>query len=242
MAHSSRRTGFTLVELLVVITIIAMLVGLLLPAVIGARESARRATCVNNQKELGSALMQYATSKQRLPGVINTWPPNGNDYSWVMAVFPQLGRQQLWDGWISGSGNASEWPVYVDQLVCPSDQANQGPGALSYVCNYTTGGGVVPLFPDRKANSSQATRLSDIRNPAQTVMISERNHDDSRHPPGPWSGTDKEKLSFEAKDGEIRNFLSSSHGDGVVMTFADGHVEFVFLETPAADYHWTSKN
>lgn len=60
--------GFTLVELLVVITIIGMLVALLLPAVQNARERGRQMTCLNNVKQLALAAVNYDSSKGQLPG------------------------------------------------------------------------------------------------------------------------------------------------------------------------------
>ena len=63
--------GFTLVELLVVITIIGILMGLLIPAVNAARETARRNQCGVNMKNLALAAVQHENTKGELPGYMN---------------------------------------------------------------------------------------------------------------------------------------------------------------------------
>ncbi|MBL7140751.1 MAG: prepilin-type N-terminal cleavage/methylation domain-containing protein [Planctomycetes bacterium] len=78
-----KRHGFTLVELLVVITIIGLLAGLLLPAIYNALEQANRAACQNNLSQIGKACAQWATAhRQRWPDVYATdsdrWDEVGN--------------------------------------------------------------------------------------------------------------------------------------------------------------------
>ena len=80
---SRGRHGFTLVELLVVITIIAILIVLLLPAVQAAREAARGTRCMNNEKQIALALLNYHSKfKSFPPGIISGWGDRGELMSW----------------------------------------------------------------------------------------------------------------------------------------------------------------
>lgn len=124
------RNGFTLVELLVVITIISMLVGLLIPAVNMARARARQTQCMNNQHEIALAVLQYETAKNQFPGYVNKFgtaqtsksdsrPP----LSWTTVILPYIGNEAAWRLW-RGKQRGSDFDdvlVKVPQYICPTD-------------------------------------------------------------------------------------------------------------------------
>src|SRR5256712_5758613 len=133
MSHEIKfrpKSGFTLVELLVVIAIIGVLVALLLPAVQSARESARRAQCTNNLKQIGIAVHNYNDVWQALPpgcyhGVFGTW---------VLHILPYMEQSTLQQQYVNSGGiqtfrnggirygGVQNLPVTTTQLkayVCP---------------------------------------------------------------------------------------------------------------------------
>ena len=102
-ANSKRRLrGFTMLELLIVIAIIAILIALLLPAVQQARENARRVQCQNNLVQLGVALQHYNQTFSVLPpGCVNDVGPvlaDGQGYriGWIAQILPFIGQDGLW--------------------------------------------------------------------------------------------------------------------------------------------------
>jgi prepilin-type N-terminal cleavage/methylation domain-containing protein/prepilin-type processing-associated H-X9-DG protein len=131
-----RRHGFTLIELLAVIAIVAMLIGLMLPAVQKVREAANRLACVNNLKSLGLALHNYH-------GVHDTFPPGAvgpviglsqfnklPQHGLGTHLLPQLDQQALadayrWDVSWFDPPNQTVVKTQLNVFQCPSAQANR---------------------------------------------------------------------------------------------------------------------
>ena len=105
MVRRRRQTAFTLVELLVVIAIIAILIALLLPAVLLAREAARRIHCGNNVKQIALALHNYHESQLKFPpgqwfrGETDSTKPvdRASGWGWSAMILPQMEESALYD-------------------------------------------------------------------------------------------------------------------------------------------------
>jgi len=151
-----RRRAFTLVELLVVISIIGMLMALLLPAVQQAREAGRRNTCNNNMRNCALAVTNFQGAKGTYPGFCDTLsvtPTTAGTNtatavtmpaSWITMILPYLERTDIYtvyrnqNQWGVAGGSSTYPPqIYMDVLNCPSSPApgTQGTTWCVYVAN-----------------------------------------------------------------------------------------------------------
>lgn len=124
------RKAFTIVELLVVTTIISTLMGLLLPAVQSAREAGRRISCSNNLKQIGLALHSHESAKKRLPagGILETTYTGDAKRSGFVDLFPYMEQQEISSNYNSSVGwdhpdNEYAISVEVVTLFCPSNRS-----------------------------------------------------------------------------------------------------------------------
>lgn len=187
-SHSLRRRpgGFTLVELLVVIAIIGILVGMLIPAVQQVREAARRTTCNNNLRQIGTAIENFQSSYSRFPYGCEI----GQGAGWSAFILEQLDQKNManladlkdYSTAANGAGNASHWTsganeqiceTFIDVFRCGSDQVPE---------HISSGGGgsqIAERVPSSylgvsSGTSDRATELYFAGSRAKAVVVAAR--------------------------------------------------------------------
>jgi prepilin-type N-terminal cleavage/methylation domain-containing protein/prepilin-type processing-associated H-X9-DG protein len=203
--------GFTLIELLIVIAIIALLAAILFPVFARARENARRASCLNNLKQIALGLLQYSQDyDERLPN----YPDDSDPHPWYHEKLqPYVQSYQIFrcpsvHRFTSGDVTDATYPTYG--LIGPAPNTNNP----RYI--YFDYGFHLPL-----ANE-----------PARTYMATESQEYAGRLFTKGW-GSAYTKLGSVTLGatltdaGSSARFHPDSHFDGYNTAFLDGHVKWI---------------
>ncbi len=232
------RGGFTLVELLVVLGIIALMVGLLLPAVQAVRETARRMQCQNNLHQIGIGLHNYhAAFRTFPPGGLEVRPQwrRGKQLAWSAFVLPYIGENPTYekirfDYAFDHPMNADAASAVIETYLCPSTNRistrNRGRGATDYGGIY--GERIVSRnYPPRGVMiHERSIRFRDITDgTTRTLMVSE----DADFPDGQWiNAWNLFDQAFSINRApRFENDIRSKHPQGANGLFADGSAKFL---------------
>jgi prepilin-type N-terminal cleavage/methylation domain-containing protein/prepilin-type processing-associated H-X9-DG protein len=231
----SKRVGFTLVELLVVMSIIGILSGVLLPAIQNAREAARRATCQNNLRNHVAAIQKYELDFGVLPPGRDQ--RHNNDWAWSFYILPMLeqaslyqaaDRKSAWDAPVNAPIVDSVLPIFR----CPSSVME-----FAGDCDYAGLTGTIRNAPQGYSpfNRGLMVYVDDtIHRPllmasvfdgiSQTLCVSESH--DLASPIGRWASGLNCLSHDRGSINSSREGIRSQHAGGANAAFLDGAVAF----------------
>ena len=217
-----RRTAFTLIELLVVIAIIAVLAALLMPALVTARESARRVSCASNLRQLFVAFAAYAGDWRELPA--GRWNvPNYVDNAWYPNVHLALRNQYnvsrgvtLCPSNLQGAGNSWNGSNQAARLCYFYFGGNGGRGGLGEANNTVNDadGWFKVSFPHFNIGYGPILNLATARiSPAQQFLLLDALY-----------GTGE--IPYSASPQRSNHIRSDGVAAGGNVAFADGRVDW----------------
>jgi prepilin-type processing-associated H-X9-DG protein len=181
----TRTAAFTLVELLVVIGIIAVLIGILLPALNRARMSARSVACQSNLRQIGQAIFVYAAeNKGLLPygysdGQHNAdGTPNGvseaerGKYAthWDLILISTLSKKYGWS-WNDANVTGSDVSTLKNMFQCPDAPANDKRGGRSGALHYTSHPRLMPTMSNVTTPAFRPYPLAKIKRASEIALI-----------------------------------------------------------------------
>lgn len=219
----TNREGFTLVELLVVIGIIAVLVGILLPALSKARSSAKTLKCLSNLRQLGIATAMYAgEQKNYLPYPTTTL---GEGLLWYNALDPYLQVQEANDrSGVAGGRNYKRWKQCE---VFESFPEGKGTGSQDATTEFSRTYKMNSML--RHNNPYSPARVTEVKRSSEFVYIGDGiSLDITGEIPSQWENG---QFSMEVNDSTEANPALRHSGGGANILFVDGHAQTVVLKT-----------
>lgn len=235
-SHASSR-GFTLVELLVVIGIIALLIAILLPALNRARESANAVACASNMRQYGMAVYQYSMDNNGyFPLFSDNLTTNIPETHWWNSLAVYLNREQQLsaDYYTSLYGSID---LTRNIRACPSDRENVAIGPNYGYMRLSDAMPFGPIIYGRSSStgSARGIKMTQVRNPGSWMMFVETHSPYfMMYPPNNWFFTDDGDLdgiadvySYWLGWNAYNGGAPRVHSGKSNVLFCDGHVELM---------------